>query len=449
MSPSPLPQPLSSRKGEPLKGRAELPGDKSVSHRALILSALAVGESRIKGLLEADDVLRTAGAVGQLGAEVVREADGEWRVYGVGVGGLREPDDVLDFGNSGTGVRLMMGAIATTPITALFTGDASLRRRPMRRVLDPLARFGARWMGRTGGFLPLALTGSDEALPATHDLNVASAQVKSALLLAALNVPGHSTVIQHIQTRDHTERMLRGFGAKLEVTALPDGGEAIMIAGEAELHPVQMHVPRDPSAAAFPLVAALLVPGSEVSMSGVMLNPRRTGLFDTLREMGADIAITDVHEEGGETLGTLHGRFSSLKGIEVPAERAPAMIDEYPILAVAAAFAEGRTVLRGLEELRVKESDRLAAIAAGLRVCGVAVEELEDGLIIEGCGAEGVQGGGIIATHMDHRIAMSFLVLGLGAQKPVTVDDGTMIATSFPGFVPLMKNLGAAIAEDA
>jgi 3-phosphoshikimate 1-carboxyvinyltransferase len=438
-------RPLSARAGGPLQGSAQAPGDKSVSHRALILGAMSVGETAISGLLEAGDVLDTAEAMRRLGARVMRQGEGRWVVSGVGVGGFAEPDDVLDFGNSGTGVRLTMGAVATTPINVPFTGDASLRRRPMKRVLEPLALFGTRWEGREGGLLPLTLKGARQPLPITYALQVPSAQVKSALLLAALNVPGRTTIIERTPTRDHTEKMFKAFGADITVTKTAEG-TAIAITGEVELRPTQVSVPSDPSSAAFPLVAALIVPGSEIVLTRVMLNPRRTGLIATLREMGADIAIENRSDEGGEEFGDLRVKHSKLRGVEVPAERAPAMIDEYPVLAVAAAFAEGTTIMHGLEELRVKESDRLSAIAAGLSANGVVLRETEDSLGVTGMGAD-VPGGGTVATHMDHRIAMSFLVMGLAARAAVTVDDGSMIATSFPNFVSLMRALGAEISD--
>jgi 3-phosphoshikimate 1-carboxyvinyltransferase len=426
-----------------LKGTVAVPGDKSISHRALILGALAVGETRIAGLLEAEDVLNTAKVIRQLGAEVHHDGEGAWRVYGVGTGGFAAPDDVLDFGNSGTGSRLVMGAVATTPIICVFTGDASLRRRPMKRVLEPLVRFGAEYTARDGGLMPVTLRGAEQPLAIEYEVSVASAQVKSALLLAALNAPGRTRIVQHEPTRDHTERMLRAFGVSVDVVTLADGGDAISLDGEAELTPARIDVPRDPSSAAFPVAAALIVPGSEIALPKIMLNRRRTGLLDTLREMGAVIVTSNVREEGGEAVGDIVVRASSLKGVEVPADRAPSMIDEYPMLSVLAAFAEGTTTLRGLGELRVKESDRLAAMAAGLRAIGVDVEEREDGLVIEGRGMDGVRGGGRIATHMDHRIAMAFLVAGLGTREAVSVDDVTMIATSFPKFRPLMRSLGA------
>ena len=436
-------RPLIARRSGALRGIAPVPGDKSISHRALILGAMAVGETRIAGLLEAEDVLNTAKAMRALGADLLRDGDGLWRVWGMGVGGFAEPADVLDFGNSGTGARLVMGAVATTALTAIFTGDASLRRRPMKRVLEPLTLFGADYHAREGGLMPVTLRGARQPICIDHEVAVASAQVKSALLLAALNAPGRSRIVQRALTRDHTERMLEAFGAKISVEALSDGGEAIHLTGELDLKPAAIEVPRDPSSAAFPLVAALIVPGSEVSIPGVLLNPRRIGLIETLKEMGGDISIENARESGGEKIGDLIVRASSLKGVDVPAERAPSMIDEYPALAVAAAFAEGRTVMRGLEELRVKESDRLAAIVAGLRANGVDVEETEDGMIVDGQGSDGVRGGGSVITHMDHRISMSFLVMGLAARDAVTVDDVSMIATSFPEFEGLMRELGA------
>ncbi|MDE2181796.1 MAG: 3-phosphoshikimate 1-carboxyvinyltransferase [Alphaproteobacteria bacterium] len=436
-------RPLKARRSPPLAGTALVPGDKSISHRALILGGMAIGESRISGLLEAEDVLNTANAVRAFGALVVRDGQGEWRVHGTGVGGWRKPDDVLDFGNSGTGSRLMMGAMATTPVMAVFTGDASLRKRPMGRVLEPLTLFGAEYEARDGGLMPVMLKGAAQPICIDYRITVASAQVKSALLLAALNAPGRTRLTQPQLTRDHTERMLKAFGAAVAIEALPEGGEAISVMGEAELTAVPVDVPRDPSSAAFPAVAALIVPGSNLSIPGVLLNARRTGLFDTLREMGADIVVSNPRESGGEMVGDLMVRASSLQGVEVPPERAPSMIDEYPILAVAAAFADGPTVMRGLDELRVKESDRLAAIIAGLRAAGVTVQELDDGMVVEGAGA--VRGGGTVTTHMDHRIAMAFLVMGLASQNPMMVDDTRMIATSFPDFETLMRGLGAAI----
>jgi 3-phosphoshikimate 1-carboxyvinyltransferase len=433
--------PLTARRSPRLSGTAAMPGDKSISHRSLILGALALGETRISGLLEAGDVLNTAEAVRAFGAKAVRVGPGAWHVHGTGVGGWSEPEHVLDFGNSGTGSRLVMGAMATTGISAVFNGDESLRKRPMGRVLEPLRRFGADYEAREGGLMPVTLKGAVRPICTDYAVAVASAQVKSAMLLAALGAPGRSTITQPVLTRDHSERMLKAFGADITVEPLAKG-EAITIAGEAELKGVTVEVPRDPSSAAFAIVAALIVPGSEISLPGILLNPRRTGLIDTLIEMGADIRISHQRESGGEKIGDLTVRASALKGVEVPPERAPSMIDEYPILSVAAAFAEGRTVMRGLEELRVKESDRLAAIIAGLRAGGVTVGEVGDGMIVEGRAGE-VPGGGLVSTHMDHRIAMSFLTMGLASRDPMTVDDIAMVATSFPEFEHLMRGLGA------
>ena len=436
-------RPLKGLHSPALRGWATVPGDKSISHRALILGGLALGETRITGLLEAEDVLNTANAVRAFGAQVVRQGPGAWKVNGTGVGGWRRPEDVLDFGNSGTGSRLMMGAMATTPVTAVFTGDASLRRRPMGRVLEPLKLFGASYDARPGGLMPVTLHGAGQAICADYIVPMASAQVKSAMLLAALNAPGRSRITQNVLTRDHTERMLAAFGAEIAVEPLPSGGEAISITGEAELKAASVAVSRDPSSAAFPLVAALVVPGSDILLKDVLLNPRRTGLFETLREMGGTIEVRDERESGGERVGDIAVRASALNGTKVPPERVPDMIDEFPALAVAAAFAEGPTVMRGLDELRVKESDRLAAIIAGLREVGVPVQELEDGMVVEGRGPDGVPGGGTIATHMDHRIAMAFLTMGLAARDPVGIDDAATIATSFPDFESLMGGLGA------
>jgi 3-phosphoshikimate 1-carboxyvinyltransferase len=438
--------PLAARAIGPLRGDVTIPGDKSVSHRALILGALAVGHTRIEGLLEGEDVLGTARAMQAFGADVTRDDAGVWHVRGVGVGGFREPEDVIDCGNAGTGVRLIMGAMATTPITAVFTGDASLRSRPMGRVTEPLALFGARAVGRTGGRLPLALTGSAAPGPVSYRMTTPSAQVKSAMLLAALNAPGVSEIIEIEATRDHTERMLRGFGAEVEVIE-GQGSRRILLTGQPELRPCDLSVPRDPSSAAFPIAAGLLVEGSEVRVPNVCLNPTRAGFYATLTEMGADLTFENRREEGGEPVADLVARFSALKGVEVPAERAPSMIDEYPVLAVLAACAEGTTMMRGVRELRVKESDRIDAMARGLEACGVRVEEAEDTLTVHGCGADGVPGGATVAARLDHRIAMSFLVLGLAAKAPVVVDDAAPIATSFPGFRPLMEALGAAFDE--
>jgi len=442
---NPHPVPRRARRAGPLKGAAPIPGDKSISQRAIILGGMAEGETRISGLLESGDVQSTAGAIRALGAGVTREGPGAWRVTGVGVGNWKAPAGALDFGNSGTGSRLVMGAVATTPIRAAFTGDASLRSRPMARVLVPLKAFGAAYEGQgPKALMPVTVTGARDAKAADVTVATASAQVKSALLLAALNATGTSRIAQGTLTRDHTEKMLAGFGARIAVT--PDGaGEVIAVEGPAALKGCTVEVPRDPSSAAFPLVAALIVPGSEVSLPGIMLNPRRTGLIQTLIEMGADIAITNRRVSGGEEIGDLTVRHSALKGIEVPAGRAPAMIDEYPILAVAAAFATGTTAMRGLEELRVKESDRLEAVARGLKRNGVPYTIEGDDLLVQGLGADGVPGGGMVPTHMDHRIAMSFLTMGMASQNPVTVDDVTMIATSFPEYEGLMRDLGAVL----
>jgi 3-phosphoshikimate 1-carboxyvinyltransferase len=419
-----------------------VPGDKSISHRALILGALAIGETRITGLLEGEDVINTGKVMRALGATVERTGEGAWRVRGVGVGGLAQPQAALDFGNSGTGSRLMMGVVAGCPITAVFDGDASLRTRPMRRILDPLELMGARTIDQAeGGRLPLTLQGARHPVPIEYEAPVPSAQLKSAVLLAGLNAPGSTTVIEKEATRDHTEKLLKHFGASVRVSAQGAHGRRITLEGQPELEAAAVAVPADPSSAAFPLVAALIVPGSEVILEGVMMNPLRTGLFATLKEMGAAIERVAERNEGGEDVADLRIKAGSLKGVEVPAERAPSMIDEYPILAVAAAFAEGTTRMRGLKELRVKESDRLEATAAMLRVNGVAVEIDGDDLIVHGKGR--APGGGVVATHMDHRLAMSALMMGLASEQPVTVDDAAFIATSFTGFVDLMRGLGA------
>jgi len=436
--------PLSSGTAAALNGRLRAPGDKSVSHRALILAALAVGRTRVTGLLEGEDVLRTAAAMGALGAAIRRGDDGAWLIDGVGIGGLAEAEDVLDLGNSGTGARLLMGVVASHGITTFFTGDASLRRRPMARVAEPLQRMGTRILARDGGRLPLAVIGAASPLPITYRLPVPSAQVKSAVLLAGLNAPGETIVIEPQPTRDHSERMLRHFGAALAIHDGPEG-RRIALKGQPELKAADLAVPGDPSSAAFPAIAALLVPGSEVVIEGVGVNPLRTGLLDTLTEMGAELSLLQERIEGGEPVADLRLRSSALRGVEVPAERAPRMIDEYPVLAVAAAFAKGRTVMHGLGELRVKESDRLNAIAQGLTACGVSVAVDGDTLAVDGLGAPPA-GGAEIAAKLDHRIAMAFLVLGLAARRPVRIDDGATIATSFPGFVEAMNGLGASIA---
>ncbi|KQP68801.1 3-phosphoshikimate 1-carboxyvinyltransferase [Methylobacterium sp. Leaf111] len=447
MSHDSQPHPLTAHAGLPLHGSLRPPGDKSISHRAMILGLLSIGETNVEGLLEGDDVLRTAAAAKALGADVERVGEGRWRLRGVGIGGLSDPEDVLDFGNAGTGSRLMMGVVGGQPVTATFDGDASLRKRPMRRILDPLVRMGTEVVREEeGGRVPLTLRGPREAIPITYETPVASAQIKSAVLLAALNAPGTTTVIEAAATRDHTERMLRLFGAEVTVTPHgPDGhGRTIALTGQPMLRGTKVVVPADPSSAAFPLVAALIVPGSEVTLEGVMMNPLRIGLITTLIEMGADIERLREREEGGETVADLRVRASRLRGVDVPPERAPAMIDEYPVLAVAAAFAEGTTRMRGLHELRVKESDRLAAVADGLSANGVAYLVEGDDLVVHGTG-EPARGGGTVATHLDHRIAMAFLVMGLATREPVTVDDGAMIATSFPSFLPTMQGLGGRI----
>ena len=433
---------MKSRASGPLTGKIRVPGDKSISHRALILGALAVGETRISGLLEGEDVLNTAKSMRGLGARVERSGDFAWTVRGVGVAGFAEPSTPLDFGNSGTGCRLVMGAVAGCPIAADFDGDASLRSRPMRRVLDPLELMGARvTASKDGGRLPLTLQGARDPLPILYRTPVASAQIKSAVLLAGLAAPGVTTVIETEASRDHTELMLRHFGAQIVSTPEGPHGRRIALTGQPELHGADVVVPADPSSAAFPIVAALIVDGSDLVLSDVMTNPLRTGLFTTLREMGASIEESQIRGDAGEPMAQFRVRASKLRGVEVPPERAPSMIDEYLVLAVAAAFAEGTTIMRGLQELRVKESDRLEATAAMLRVNGVKVEISGDDLIVEGKGH--VPGGGLVATHMDHRIAMSALVMGLAADKPVKVDDTAFIATSFPDFIPMMRGLGA------
>ncbi|HEX8664909.1 MAG TPA: 3-phosphoshikimate 1-carboxyvinyltransferase [Beijerinckiaceae bacterium] len=439
--------PVASGPGGPLKGCLRVPGDKSISHRALIFGLLAIGETRIEGLLEGDDVLRTAAAARALGATVDREGAGRWRVRGVGVGGLVEPEGVLDFGNAGTGSRLMIGVAGSHPITATFDGDASLRKRPMRRILDPLVRMGTSVVAEAeGGRVPVTLRGPRETVPIVYETPAASAQIKSAVLLAALNSPGRTTVIEREATRDHTERMLRHFGATVTVEPEGEAGRRITVQGQPTLRGSEVMVPSDPSSAAFPLMAALIVPDSEIVLEGVMTNPLRTGLMTTLLEMGAEIQPLHERDEGGETVADLRVRAGRLNGVDVPAHRAPSMIDEYPVLAVAAAFAEGTTRMRGLHELRVKESDRLAAVAAGLTAAGVPNRIEGDDLVVEGLAGK-VPGGGTVATHLDHRIAMAFLVLGLAARDGMTVDDGAMIATSFPTFIPLMRELGAGIRD--
>jgi len=433
---------LEARPHGRLDGEAALPGDKSISHRALMLAAMAVGESRIDGLLEGEDVLATAEALRRLGCMVERLGPGRWRVDGVGVGGLAEPEQVIDFGNAGTGVRLMLGLLAGHSFTTFLTGDDSLRRRPMRRVLEPLELMGAAGLARSGGRLPLALSGRADLLPVDYRSPVASAQIKSAILLAGLHAHGRTTVVEPLPSRDHSERMLAAMGAEVRTTRLADGAQAVSIDGQPELRPQAFEVPGDPSSAAFPLVAAAVREGSAVILRGVSVNPLRAGLLATLEEMGAVIRRRDERTVAGEPVADLEVRGGALKAVDVPPERAPSMIDEYPILAVAAACARGRTVMTGLGELRVKESDRLAAIAEGLAACGVEVEAGSDSLVVHGRGGRPA-GDALIRTGLDHRIAMSFLVLGVAAKAPVTVDDASPIATSFPGFVAMMEDLGA------
>jgi 3-phosphoshikimate 1-carboxyvinyltransferase len=435
-----------ARPKAPLSGAIRVPGDKSISHRALMLGALAVGRTEISGLLEGEDVLCTAAAMRAMGAGVERLGEGRWQVDGVGIGGLAEPADVLDLGNSGTSARLLLGVLATHPFTSFVTGDGSLRSRPMRRVTDPLSRFGARFATRDGGRLPLAVTGAANPVPVEYTLPVPSAQVKSAVLLAGLNTPGETTVVEPQATRDHTERMLGHFGAMVRIVPAEGGGKRITVVGQPELTAAPIVVPSDISSAAFAIVAGLVVPGSEITVEGVGLNPSRTGLLASLREMGADIAYLSERVEGGEPVADLRVRAGELHGAEIPPERAPSMIDEYPVLAVAASCAKGRTVMRGLAELRVKESDRLTGIATGLAACGVKVAVEGDDLIVDGDGRP-PSGNAMIATQLDHRIAMAFLVLGLATTSPVKIDDSRPIATSFPGFVPLMNRLGAGFAE--
>ena len=448
MSSHGAPIPMTSSACGPLTGVAEVPGDKSISHRSLILGALSVGETTISGLLEGQDVLDTGRAMQAFGAEVINHGGSDWSVHGVGVGGFAEPEQVIDCGNSGTGVRLIMGAMATSPIMATFTGDASLNKRPMARVTDPLALFGAQAVGRAEGRLPMTIVGAADPVPARYSVPVPSAQVKSAVLFAGLNAPGETVVTEAEATRDHTERMMAGFGADIR-TEDTDAGRVITLKGQPELKPQHIVVPRDPSSAAFPVCAALIVPGSDVLVPNIGLNPTRAGLFTTLREMGADLEYENMREEGGEPVADLRARFSpDLKGIEVPAERAASMIDEYPVLSVVACFATGETHMPGVRELRVKESDRIDAMAAGLRAAGIGVEDGPDWWTVLGRGHGNVPGGAVAASHLDHRIAMSFLVMGMATQKPMSVDDGGPIATSFPIFESLMQGLGAQVRRD-
>ena len=443
------PQATTATQAKSLQGRCRVPGDKSISHRALMLASQALGTTTIYDLLEGEDVLRTAEALRQCGIPITQHAPGHWTVVGRGIGGLQEPADVLDMGNAGTAARLMMGLLATYPYHCHFTGDASLRKRPMKRVMTPLEQMGASFWAREGGRLPLAMKGATTPVPISYTLPVASAQVKSAIMLAGLNTPGTTTVIEKEATRDHSERMLRFFGVDVQTSTDAQGVTTISLTGQPEQSPEDrtLYVPADPSSAAFPIVAALLVPGSEVTVTDVCLNPLRTGLFDVLKRMGADLTIGNFREVGGEPVGDITAKYSALHEVDVPAHVAPSMIDEYPILAIAASCATGKSVMRGLGELRVKESDRLAAVIAGLRANGIEAVEEGDDLIVYGKGGRPV-GGGTVTTHYDHRIAMSFLVLGLVSQEPVTVDDARAIATSFPSFMPLMKGLGANIRHE-
>lgn len=437
--------PATASRSSALGGRIRLPGDKSISHRAFMFGGLAAGTTRITGLLEGEDVLRTGDVMAAMGAKIEKNGD-EWIVHGTGNGCLLQSEQPLDFGNSGTGARLIMGLVGSYDMKTTFIGDASLSKRPMGRVLDPLRLMGVQVIDAApGDRMPLTLAGPARATPIEYRVPMASAQVKSAVLLAALNTPGITTVIEKVMTRDHTEKMLAGFGAQISVEAGPDGERVIRMEGEPRLTGQVIDVPGDPSSAAFPLVAALLVPGSDIVIENALMNPTRTGLIDTLVEMGAKIEILNPRKAGGEDVADLHVRASELKGVTVPAERAPSMIDEYPILAIAAAFAQGETRMEGLDELRVKESDRLAAVARGLEANGVDCTEGRDWLAVRGRPDGSGLGGGVVATHLDHRIAMSFLVMGLAAQKPVTVDDRAMIATSFPEFFGLMAGLGALI----
>lgn len=439
---------MTSHKCTGLSGVVEVPGDKSISHRSLIFGAMALGKTEISGLLEGQDVLDTAKAMEAFGASVTNHGDGNWTVHGVGVGGFSEPDGVIDCGNSGTGVRLIMGAMATHDMTATFTGDASLNKRPMARVTDPIALFGAEAYGRKGGRLPMTIVGAKHPVPVRYTVPMPSAQVKSAVMLAGLNAPGETVIIEKEATRDHTERMLVGFGAEVDVEITAEG-RVITLRGYPELKPQTISVPRDPSSAAFPVCAALITEGSDILVPNIGLNPTRAGLYTTLREMGADLVFENERIEGGEPVADLRAKFSpNMKGIEVPPERAASMIDEYPILSVVASFAEGDTIMRGVKELRVKESDRIDAMAKGLRANGMDIDEGEDWWIIHGKGMGNVPGGGLAETFLDHRIAMSFLILGMGSEKPVHIDDGGPIVTSFPNFEPLMSALGAKLTRD-
>ena len=425
-----------------LTGSITIAGDKSISHRSIILGALSIGETTVEGLLESQDILATISAMQAFGAEIEKKADKKWHINGLGVGGLDEPEKVLDLGNSGTGVRLILGVAAGNPITSFFSGDESLSRRPMARVLKPLEMMGASFTSRTGGLLPLSCTGPQTLQPIDYSLPVASAQVKSAILLAGLNTPGKTIVREPTPTRDHTERMLKQFGSEISIETGEGSQNIITLKGESELKGQDIVVPGDPSSAAFPMVAGILAEDSRIEIKNVGINPLRFGLFEILNEMGAKTELIQKHDGVGEPIADIVVETSKLKGVTVPASIAPRMIDEYPILAVAAACASGTTRMLGLQELRVKESDRLAAMANGLKACGVTVEETSDSLTVHGTGGQ-IEGGARIQTQLDHRIAMSFLTLGLKAKNPIIIDNGTTINTSFPGFVETMKSLGA------
>ena len=434
-----------SKKCGPLTGTINVPGDKSISHRSLMFGTLAVGETTIKGLLESEDVLNTANAMRSLGAIVQKNDDDSWRVSGVGIGTLQEPETILDFGNAGTGARLVMGIVGSHPISATFVGDNSLSNRPMARVLDPLRSMGAEVIARNKDRLPLSIRGPQTALTLNYQVPVPSAQVKSAVLFAGLNAPGITSVVESTPTRDHTERMLKQFGGDINVTTNEKGQRLIELRGHCELKPQNLEIPGDPSSAAFPIVAALITPDSDITIENVLINPYRSGLITTLQEMGGSIELLNERDSGGETVADIHVKYSKLKGIDVPAERAPLMIDEYPILAIAASFATGETNMTGLEELRIKESDRLAAVANGLKANGINCVEGESSLKI--VGNEQNIGGGLVKTHLDHRIAMSFLILGTAASKPVSIDDGAPILTSFPNFIELINSIGSKFSN--
>ena len=434
---------MSSNRVTNLSGNAIVPGDKSISHRSLILGALSIGKTKIHGLLEGQDVIDTAKAISSFGALVEKDKNGEWTVNGFGVGGFAEPNKVIDCGNSGTGVRLIMGAMSTSDITATFTGDASLNERPMARITEPLNLFGAKTFSRRNGKLPITVVGSEAPIPITYHTTVASAQIKSAILLAGLNSPGTTTVIEKEKTRDHTERMLKGFGANI-LSEQTSKGNIINLEGYSELKAQEISVPRDPSSAAFPVCAALITEGSDILVPNIGLNPTRSGLFETLKEMNANITYENENFQGGEPMADIRAKFSpDMAGIDVPAERAASMIDEYPILSVVAAFAKGKTMMRDVRELRVKESDRIDAMAKGLRSNGLEIEEGEDWWSVEGREIDGVDGGGFCKTFLDHRIAMSFLVLGMASKRAITIDDSSPITTSFPSFESLMFQIGA------